>query len=54
MSTTTTQIDERPRVIVPRAGRGSEIFAILLLAAGAYKALGPKVGTAATSAGGEL
>jgi DNA segregation ATPase FtsK/SpoIIIE, S-DNA-T family len=35
----TTHIDERPRVIVPRASRGSEIFAILLLAAGLLLAL---------------
>ncbi len=39
MSTTTTQIDERPRVILPRASRRSEIFAILLLAAGLLLAL---------------
>jgi len=30
------------------------LVAILLLAAGAYKALGPKVGAAATNAGGQL
>src|ERR1044072_5922821 len=39
MSTTTTQIEDRPRVITPRASRGSEIFAILLLAAGLLLAL---------------
>ena len=39
MSTTTTQIEERPRVIVPRASRRSEILAILLLAAGLLLAL---------------
>src|SRR5262245_24787774 len=39
MSTTTTQINERPRMVVPRASRGSEIFAILLLAAGLLLAL---------------
>ena len=39
MSTTTTQIEQRPRVITPRASRGSEIFAILLLAAGLLLAL---------------
>lgn len=30
------------------------LVAILLLAAGAFKALGPKVGTSATRAGGQL
>jgi Flp pilus assembly pilin Flp len=30
------------------------LVAVLLLAAAAYKALGPKVGAAATSAGGQL
>jgi Flp pilus assembly pilin Flp len=30
------------------------LVAILLLAAGAYKALGPKVGQAAANAGGQL
>ncbi|HKR21564.1 MAG TPA: DNA translocase FtsK 4TM domain-containing protein, partial [Pyrinomonadaceae bacterium] len=39
MSTTTQQIDQRPRMVVPRASRGSEIFAILLLAAGLLLAL---------------
>jgi DNA segregation ATPase FtsK/SpoIIIE, S-DNA-T family len=39
MSTTTTQIEQRPRVITPRASRGSEIFAILMLAAGLLLAL---------------
>jgi len=28
----TTQIEEKPRVIIPRIGRRNEIFAILLLA----------------------
>ncbi len=36
---TTTQIDERPRVIIPRAGRGNEILAILFLALGLLLAL---------------
>jgi len=36
---TTTHIDERPRVIIPRAGRGNEILAILLLALGLLLAL---------------
>ncbi len=31
---TTTQIEERPRIIIPRAGRGNEILAILFLALG--------------------
>jgi S-DNA-T family DNA segregation ATPase FtsK/SpoIIIE len=39
MATTSTQIEERPRVVIPRASRGSEIFAILLLAAGLLLAL---------------
>ncbi len=39
MSTTTTQIEQRPRMVLPRAGRGNEIFAILLLAAGLLLAL---------------
>src|SRR5215212_928616 len=39
MSTTTTHIDERPRVVHPRASRRSEIIAILLLAAGLLLAL---------------
>lgn len=30
------------------------LAAVFLLAAGAFKALGPKVGTAATNAGGQL
>ncbi|HEY9504170.1 MAG TPA: DNA translocase FtsK 4TM domain-containing protein, partial [Pyrinomonadaceae bacterium] len=30
----TTQIQERPRVIIPRAGRGNEIIAIILVATG--------------------
>src|SRR5262249_18579215 len=34
-----THIQERPRVMIPRAGRGNEIFAILLLAAGLLLAL---------------
>ena len=39
MSTTSTHIEERPRMVVPRASRGNEIFAILLLAAGLLLAL---------------
>jgi S-DNA-T family DNA segregation ATPase FtsK/SpoIIIE len=39
MSTTSPHIEERPRVILPRASRRSEIFAILLLAAGLLLAL---------------
>src|SRR6186997_3456993 len=35
----TTHIEDRPRIIVPRASRRSEIFAILLLAAGLLLAL---------------
>ena len=35
----TTHIEERPRVVIPRASRGSEILAILLLAAGLLLAL---------------
>jgi len=35
----TTHIEERPRVIIPRASRRSEIFAILMLAAGLLLAL---------------
>lgn len=31
---TTTHIDERPRVIIPRAGRGNEILAIIFIALG--------------------
>lgn len=31
---TTTQTEERPRIIIPRAGRGNEILAILFLALG--------------------
>src|ERR1700752_5047259 len=31
---TTTHIDERPRMIFPRAGRGNEILAILFIAFG--------------------
>jgi DNA segregation ATPase FtsK/SpoIIIE, S-DNA-T family len=34
-----THIEERPRMVVPRASRGNEIFAILLLAAGLLLAL---------------
>src|ERR1044071_4192570 len=34
MSTTTTHLQQKPRVIIPRAGRRNEIFAILLLAIG--------------------
>ena len=36
---TTTQIEERPRIIVPRASRGNEIIAILLIALGLLLAL---------------
>ena len=36
---TTTHIQEQPRVITPRAGRGNEILAILLLAVGSLLAL---------------
>jgi S-DNA-T family DNA segregation ATPase FtsK/SpoIIIE len=36
---TTTHIDERPRVIIPRAGRGNEILAILFIALGLLLAL---------------
>src|SRR5829696_549686 len=39
MATTTKQIEERPRVILPRAGRGNEILAILFLALGLLLAL---------------
>ena len=36
---TTTQIEERPRIILPRAGRGNEIIAILFIALGLLLAL---------------
>ena len=36
---TTTHIEEKPRIILPRAGRGNEILAILFLALGALLAL---------------
>jgi S-DNA-T family DNA segregation ATPase FtsK/SpoIIIE len=39
MATTTKEIEERPRVILPRAGRGNEILAILFLAVGVLLAL---------------
>ncbi len=39
MATTTTQIEEKPRVILPRASRGNEILAILFLALGLLLAL---------------
>ena len=39
MATTTTQIEEKPRVILPRANRGNEILAILFLALGLLLAL---------------
>jgi S-DNA-T family DNA segregation ATPase FtsK/SpoIIIE len=39
MATTTTQIEEKPRVIIPRAGRGNEILAILFIAIGLLLAL---------------
>jgi S-DNA-T family DNA segregation ATPase FtsK/SpoIIIE len=35
----TTHIDERPRLIIPRAGRGNEILAILFIAIGLLLAL---------------
>src|SRR5688500_13248491 len=31
---TTTQVEERPRIILPRAGRGNEILAIIFVAMG--------------------
>ena len=39
MATTTTHIEEKRRVIIPRAGRANEILAILLLAVGLLLAL---------------
>src|SRR5919205_2727987 len=36
---TTTHIEERPRVIIPRAGRGNEIISILFIALGLLLAL---------------
>jgi DNA segregation ATPase FtsK/SpoIIIE, S-DNA-T family len=39
MATTTRQIEERPRVVLPRASRGNEILAILFLALGLLLAL---------------
>src|ERR1051325_3752715 len=36
---TTTHIEERPRLIMPRAGRGNEILAILFIAVGLLLAL---------------
>ncbi len=36
---TTTHIEEKPRIIIPRAGRGNEILAILFLAIGLLLAL---------------
>ncbi|HEV8188112.1 MAG TPA: DNA translocase FtsK [Pyrinomonadaceae bacterium] len=36
---TTTHIEEKPRVIIPRAGRGNEILAILFIALGLLLAL---------------
>ncbi len=39
MATTTTQIEQKPRVILPRAGRGNEILAILFIALGLLLAL---------------
>ena len=36
---TTAHIEEQPRVILPRASRGNEILAILLLAVGSLLAL---------------
>ncbi|HEX7331177.1 MAG TPA: DNA translocase FtsK 4TM domain-containing protein [Pyrinomonadaceae bacterium] len=39
MATTTKDIEQRPRVILPRAGRGNEILGILFLALGLLLAL---------------
>src|SRR5215216_3050626 len=39
MATTTRQIEERPRVIIPRASRANEILAILFIALGLLLAL---------------
>ena len=39
MATSTTQLQEKPRVILPRAGRGNEILAILFIALGLLLAL---------------
>ena len=39
MATTTRHIEEKPRVIIPRTGRGNEILAILFLALGLLLAL---------------
>src|ERR1044072_5919630 len=39
MATTSTQIEQKPRVILPRAGRGNEILAIVFLALGLLLAL---------------
>ena len=36
---TTTHIEEKPRIIVPRASRGNEILAILFIALGLLLAL---------------
>src|SRR5687768_16043704 len=36
---TTTHIEEKPRIIIPRTGRGNEILAILFLALGLLLAL---------------
>src|SRR5512145_2600265 len=39
MATTTKEIEPRPRIILPRAGRGNEILGILFLALGLLLAL---------------
>src|SRR5687767_14869427 len=39
MATTTKEIEQRPRVILPRSGRGNEILGILFLALGLLLAL---------------
>jgi len=39
MATTTTHLEEKPRVVIPRAGRGNEILAIIFLALGLLLAL---------------
>ncbi|HET6980323.1 MAG TPA: DNA translocase FtsK 4TM domain-containing protein [Pyrinomonadaceae bacterium] len=39
MATSTHQLEQKPRVIVPRAGRGNEILAILFIALGLLLAL---------------
>src|SRR5215210_3163806 len=39
MATTTTHLEEKPRIVFPRAGRGNEILAILFIALGLLLAL---------------